>query len=107
MACGHGAFCRTRPRKRRFEWGRRAPTGADNSVEGKGERGGLPFLKRCSLQPLVGAGGAAELWHVSLLAGDDIATLDGCVWYFSFRIGPWSLHKISSLMYNLQIVYRH
>jgi hypothetical protein len=81
--------------------------------ESKGRRGeegnragGLPF-KEASPTAIGGRGRhAAELWHVSLLAGDDRATLDGCVWYFSFGIGHWSLHKISSLMYNLQIVYR-
>jgi hypothetical protein len=47
--------------------------------------------------------------HISLsrlLAGDGRGTLDGCFWHFPFGIGPWLLHKISSLMYNIQIMYR-
>jgi hypothetical protein len=56
------------------------------------------------LQPLEAA--AAELWHDRLLAGDGRTTLDVQFWHFPFGIEPWSLHKISSLMYNLQIVYR-
>jgi hypothetical protein len=51
-------------------------------------------------------GGLQSSAHDSLLTGDGRTTLDRCVWHFSFGIGPWSLHKISSLMYNLQIVYR-
>jgi hypothetical protein len=66
--------------------------------------GGLPF-KEASPAAIGRDGRTAELWHVSLLVGDDRATLDGCFWYIPFGIGPWLLHKISSLMYNLQIVY--
>jgi hypothetical protein len=44
--------------------------------------------------------------HVSLLAGDDRATLDGRFWHFLFGFRPESLQKICSLMYTLQILYR-
>jgi hypothetical protein len=74
----------------------------------RGEEGsravGLPF-KEVSPAAIGRDGRPAELWSVSLLAGDGRATLDGCFWHFPFGIGPWLLHKISFLMYNLQIVY--
>ena len=87
----------------------RAPTGgACYCREGEGGQrgeeasraGGLPF-KEASPAAIGRDGRPAELWSVSLLAGDGRTTFDGCFWHFPFGIEPWSLHKISSLMYNL------
>jgi hypothetical protein len=66
----------------------------------------LPPLKGCLLQPLVGWAAAAELRSRQPAAAGGRATLGAHFWHFPFGIEPWSLHKISSLMYNLQIVYR-
>jgi hypothetical protein len=82
---------------REGEGGRRGEEGS--------RAGGLPF-KEASPAAIGRDGRPAELWSVSLLAGDARATLDRCFWHFPFGIGPWLLHKISSLMYNLQIVYK-
>jgi hypothetical protein len=58
------------------------------------------------LQPLEDTGGMLQSsGHVSLLAGDDRAMLDGRFWHFLFGFGPGSLQKICSLMYTLQILY--
>jgi hypothetical protein len=63
-------------------------------------------LKRRRRQQLDEMGGLQSSGSVSLLTGDGRATLDGCFWHLPFGIRPWLLHKISSLMYNLQIVYK-
>jgi hypothetical protein len=67
--------------------------------------GGMPF-KETSPAAIGRNGRPTELWSVSLLRGDGRTTLDAHFWHFPFGIEPWSLHKISSLMYNLQVVYR-
>jgi hypothetical protein len=68
-------------------------------VRGEGRKRGeglvLPFIEQSSE-------------HVRLheqMAGGKVSILGGHFWRFPFGIEPWSLHKISSLMYNLQIVY--
>jgi hypothetical protein len=77
--------------------GRRSEEG-EGAVERGGARpwqqqGGARGINRRERASTIGGVGgiAAELWHVSLLAGDDRATLDGCVWHYSFGIEPGSL----------------
>jgi hypothetical protein len=67
----------------------------------------LLFLKTV-LDAAIGGHGwhAAELWSRQSAAAGGRATLDAHFWHFSFEIEPGSLHKICSLMYTLQIMYR-
>ena len=95
---GRGACCREGGDERSHSSAREGAWLAVVVRESKGRRGeegnragGLPF-KEASPTAIGGHGRhAAELWHVSLLAGDDRATLDGCVWHYSFGIEPGSL----------------
>jgi hypothetical protein len=67
----------------------------------------LPFLKGVLAAAIGGRGRhAAELRSRQPAAAGGRATLGAHFWHFPFGIEPWSLHKISSLVYNLQIVYR-
>jgi hypothetical protein len=88
----------------------------------------LPFLKGCSLQPLVGAGGmragaaifkggarCSHWWARVACCRALVASascnrwqsdLAGRFWLFVIGIRPWLLHKISSLIYTLQFLYR-
>jgi hypothetical protein len=62
--------------------------------EGRGQ--GLPFIGPSS-------------GHVRLhqqVAGAAVTTLDDVFWHFPLGIGSWLLHKISSLIYTLQLLYR-
>jgi hypothetical protein len=76
----------------------------DVGRKGAGQMG--CHLKRRSLQQLVGWAAAAELRSRQPVAAGGRVTLGAHFWHFPFGIEPWWLHKISSLMYTLQIVYR-
>jgi hypothetical protein len=83
--CVHGRPCSSAEleRRRKMAWGE--------------EKGGseLPFIEPSS-------------GHVRLhqqVAGVTVTTLGDVFWHFLLGIGSWLLHKISSLMYTLQIVY--
>jgi len=77
-----------------------APCSAEQRREGSGVwekgEGGLPFIEPSSR-------------HVRLhqqVAGAAVTTLDDVFWHFPLGIGSWLLHKISSLIYTLQLLYR-
>jgi hypothetical protein len=109
---GRGACCREGGDERSHSSAREGAWLAVVVRESGGRRGeegsragGLPF-KEASPAAIGRDGRPAELWSVSLLAGDGRTTLGAHFWHFPFGIEPWPLHKISSLMYNRQIVYR-
>jgi hypothetical protein len=76
-----GLFCRV-PRDREKRWR------GEEEVEMAGGRGGLPPLKGCLLQPLVGWATAAELTSRQPAAAGGRAILGAHFWHFPFGIEP-------------------
>jgi hypothetical protein len=66
-----------------------------DGVKEKGQCG-LPFIEPRS-------GHVSQLQQV---AGATVITLGDVFWQFLLRIGSWLLHKISSLIYTVQFLYR-
>ena len=85
---------------RKGRHGEGAPCSAEQRREGSGVwekgEGGLPFIEPSS-------------GHVRLhqqVAGVTVTTLGDVFWHFLLGIGSWLLHKISSLIYTLHLLYR-